>query len=132
MRSLQLLTIGLLMAMGGVFAESGVTGKVVDPQGHPVPGATVGLETAAGYRLNAMANSEGRYQFGPIPDGVYQLKAEAPGLASISQKLTLAGQTAEQDITLSQFAAQHQLLGDRRGQRLDAARLLVYVEPRAR
>jgi hypothetical protein len=108
MRSLQLLTIGLLIARGSAFAESGVAGKVVDPQGHPVPGATVGLETAAGYRLNATTNSEGRYQFGPVPDGVYQLKAEAPGLASISQKLTLAGQTSEQDITLSQFAAQHQ------------------------
>jgi hypothetical protein len=68
----------------------------------------VGLETAAGYRLSATANSEGRYQFGPVPDGVYQLKAESPGLASISQKLILAGQTAEQDIMLSQFASQHQ------------------------
>lgn len=108
MQNLRRLTIGLVMAAGGAFAESAVTGTVVDPQGHPVPGATVGLETAAGYRLSATANSEGRYLFGPIPDGVYQLKAEAPGLASISQKLTLAGQTAEQDITLSQFAAQHQ------------------------
>ena len=104
----QMAAIGLLLATMGAFGQSGVTGKVVDPQGHPVPGATIHLESAAGYRSSVTATREGRYQFGPVPDGVYQLTAESPGLTSISRTLTLAGQTAEQDLTLSQFTAQHQ------------------------
>jgi hypothetical protein len=103
-----LFSLGLVMAAMGAFAASGVTGKVVDPQGLAVPGATVHLESAAGYGISATANSEGRYQFDPIPDGVYLLKAEAPGLSSVSQKVTVAGQLAERDITLSQLAEQHQ------------------------
>ena len=98
----------LLLAAIGAFAASGVAGKVVDPQGLPVAGATVHLETAVGYGISVMANGEGRYHFDPIPDGVYQLKAEAPGLSSTIQKLTLAGQLAERDITLSELAEQHQ------------------------
>ena len=108
MRPSVLTSIGLLLAAIAAFAASGVAGKVVDPQGLPVAGATVHLETAVGYRFSVIANSEGRYQFDPIPDGVYQLKAEAPGLSSTTQKLTLAGQLAERDITLSQLAEQHQ------------------------
>ena len=100
--------IGLLLPVMGSFAESGVSGKVVDPQGRPVPGASIRLETVAGYRLTATADGEGRYQFSAIADGIYQLKAEAPGLTSISQRLSLAGQTAEQVITLSQFSERRQ------------------------
>jgi len=96
------------MAVMGAFADGGVAGRVVDAQGRPVAGATITLDTAVGYRISATANDEGRYQLGPIADGVYQIRGEAPGLSSISQKVTLAGQTVEQDIVLSQLAAQHQ------------------------
>ena len=108
MKTLHRASIGLLLAVLSALAESRVAGRVVDPQGRPVPGATIRLESAAGYQFSATANSEGCYQAGPIADGVYQLMADAPGLAGTSRKLTLTGQTVEQDITLSQFAAQRQ------------------------
>jgi hypothetical protein len=108
MKCLQRASIGLLLAVVSAFAESGVAGRVVDPQGRPVAGATIQLGTAAGYQLSATTDGEGRYQVGAIPDGVYQLKAESPGLASTSRKLTLTGRTVEQDITLSQFAVQRE------------------------
>lgn len=108
MKTLHRASIGLLLAVLSALAESRVAGRVVDPQGRPVPGATIRLESAAGYQFSATANSEGCYQAGPIADGVYQLMADAPGLAGTSRKLTLTGQTVEQDITLSQFATQRQ------------------------
>lgn len=92
----------------GASAESAVSGKVVDLQGKAVPGASVSLETGTGYRLSVAADGDGHYQFASVPDGEYRLAAEAPGLTSITQKLTLAGQTAERTVTLSEFTAQHQ------------------------
>src|ERR1700687_5741644 len=100
--------VGLLLTAISAFAQSGVSGRVLDPQGAAVPGATVKLETAAGYRLSASSDSEGRYRFNSVPNGAYHLRAEAPGLAGTELSLTLAGQLAIQDVTLSQLAAQHQ------------------------
>src|SRR5262249_14438466 len=88
-------------------AQSGISGRVLDPKGAAVPGAAIRLETATGYRLNAKSDGEGRYRFGTVPNGEYLLTAESSGLASARMNLTLAGQLAIQDITLS-VAAQHQ------------------------
>src|SRR5215467_2120225 len=108
MSHLCLKALGLLLTAICAFAQSGISGRVLDPQGAAVPGAAVRLDTAAGYRLIARSDSEGRYRFGSVPNGEYCLKAEAPGLASIDLSVTLAGQLAIQDVTLSQLAAQHQ------------------------
>src|SRR5437763_9241518 len=96
MKTACLLLTALLLTALGASPQSTVAGKVVDPQGKAVPAATVRLQTATGYRMTATADSEGRYQFAAVPDGDYQLAAEAPGLTSITQRITLAGQTAEQ------------------------------------
>ena len=69
MKLLLSMSLGLMLFALGAFAESGVTGKVVDPQGLPVPGATVRLETAAGYRMVATTDGDGHYRFDPVADG---------------------------------------------------------------
>jgi outer membrane receptor protein involved in Fe transport len=85
-----------------------VTGRVLDPQARAVPGATVWLETATGYRLSAASDQEGHYRFDSVPNGEYRLRAEAPGFASATETLALTEQISIRDVTLSQIAGQHQ------------------------
>ncbi len=105
---LQRLLAGILLTSVIAFAESGVSGRVFDPQGKVVPAAAVRLESASGYSLTATSDDTGRYQFTGVPDAVYQMTCEAPSLSSVRLKLVLDGSAIEQDITLSQLAAQHQ------------------------
>jgi hypothetical protein len=96
--------VGGILTVFTAFAESGVSGKVVDVQGNVVPAAAGRLGAGSGYSLTATSDAEGRYRFTAVPDGVYQLKGEAHGLSSIELKLTLDGRMIEQDVSLSQLA----------------------------
>jgi len=89
-------------------AQSGVMGRVLDPQGAAIPGATVRLESPAAAPLTANSDGEGRYRFASTRNGAFQLSASAPGFNGVSLSLQLAGQLAIQDITLGEVAAQHQ------------------------
>ena len=95
-------------AATAAFAGSGVGGRVLDPQGGIVPGATVRLESPRGYHATVTVDRNGRYSFDAVPDGEYRIQAEAPGLATAEQRIALTGQAAIVDLTLSQIAAQHQ------------------------
>jgi hypothetical protein len=108
MRS-QLTAILLLLAAAiAAFGDNGVAGRVLDPQGSVVPGATVRLESSSGYHGSTIADRDGQYSFAAVPNGNYRLKAEAPGLATTEQRVTIAGQATVVDLTLTQVAAQHQ------------------------
>jgi hypothetical protein len=104
------LSLLLTLLASGIcaFSESTISGEIFDPQGKAVAGATVRLETTVGYALTAQSNSEGIYTFASVPNGEYQIKAEAPGLSSTPEKLTLSDQVAMHNITLTSFAAQRQ------------------------
>ena len=101
------LLMGFLTAVVA-FAESGISGRVVDAQGNVVSAAVVRIEAASGYSLTTTSDAEGRYKIASVPDGVYQVRGEATGLSSEALKLTLSGTAVQQDISLSQLAAQHQ------------------------
>jgi hypothetical protein len=105
---ISLLLLALFTLAVCVFADSAVSGQVLDPEGNAVPGAAVRLETPVGYPLVTRSDGEGRFRFEAVPDGEYQLKAEAPGLASVSERLTLIGQAAVHSVKLSRLAEQHQ------------------------
>jgi hypothetical protein len=97
-----------LLAAASVWAASGVSGRVLDPQGNAVPGAALRIESPLGYAASATTDREGRYSFGGLPDGDYLIRAEAPGLSAAVRRFTLARSAAVLDLTLSQVAAQHQ------------------------
>lgn len=100
-----------LAALGGgafLWAESGVSGRVVDAQGRIVPGATVTLEARGGFRLNTTADKEGRFRFASVADGNYRLRGSTPGLSSPAVAIELNQRQAVADIVLSQVAEQHQ------------------------
>jgi hypothetical protein len=105
----QLIAILLLLAAAtAVFGDNGVAGRVLDPQGSVVPGATVRLESSSGCHGSTTADRDGQYSFSAVPNGDYRLKAAAPGLATTEQPITIAGPGTIVDLTLSQVAAQHQ------------------------
>src|SRR5215471_12917712 len=85
-----------------------IAGRVVDPQGNPVPAATIRLTTVSGYSIATSSDQAGRYEFSEIADGAYQIKAESPGLSSAPEKITVGGGSIEHQIVLSQLTAQHQ------------------------
>jgi hypothetical protein len=90
------------------FADSALSGSVLDPQGRAVPGAAIRIESESGYRRNTTADRSGHYAIQSIPDGEYRLSAEAPGLSAAEVNLRLAGQVAIQDLKLASVEAQHQ------------------------
>src|SRR5271155_3304887 len=65
-------------------AQSGasITGTVTDPQGQPVPAATLTLFSRTGAAGNATtSDTAGAYRFEGLPAGDYLLRAAAPGFA---------------------------------------------------
>jgi outer membrane cobalamin receptor len=93
-------------------AESGasLSGTVKDPQGQPVPGATLTLVSRTGAAENATTSDfSGAYRFGGLPDGDYLLRANASGFAPfLSEEIRLAaGGMEKRDIAL-QLAGVHE------------------------
>jgi len=93
----------LLAASSAMLADSTLTGRVLDPRGNAVPGATVRLQARSGRRAAAASDAEGRYALGALPDGEYRLSVEAPGLAGTEQAIVLAGEAAVRDVQLTQL-----------------------------
>jgi vitamin B12 transporter len=61
-----------------------LSGVIKDPQGRPVPGATVRLfsRTGSGGSSSTTSDSSGVYRFQGLPAGDYILRADAPGFAT--------------------------------------------------
>ena len=102
------LLVTLAWVTTSAYGQNRLSGRIVDPQGRAVPAATVSLETTAGYALTTTSDRDGHYQFPTVPNGVYQLRATAPGLSSPPQRLSLNGEAAQKDIVLSQLESQHE------------------------
>src|SRR6202046_3481060 len=85
MTKLSLHLILILTISGAVVsAQSGasITGAVKDPQGQPIPGATLTLFSRTGAAGSATtSDSAGGYRFDGLPEGDYLLRAAAPGFA---------------------------------------------------
>ena len=58
-------------------------GRVLDPSGAAVPGASVVVRNSAtGFTSTTSSDDQGRYHVPGIPAGAYQVTAEAPGFRS--------------------------------------------------
>jgi len=57
-----------------------IDGRVVDQSGQPVPGASVtAMLQTGGARVSTTTDSDGRYQFPNLPDGVYRVDFDVTG-----------------------------------------------------
>jgi vitamin B12 transporter len=106
-----LLNSVLFLSLSLAYAESGasVTGTVRDPQGQPVPGATLTLVSRTGAAESATtSNIAGGYRFEGLPEGDYLLRATAPGFAPfLAEDLRLSPSAAEQREIALQVAGVH-------------------------
>ncbi|HMD35539.1 MAG TPA: TonB-dependent receptor [Vicinamibacterales bacterium] len=79
-----------LLSCATAFAQQttgSVTGRVTDPQGAAVPGATVTAKSAAtGFMRAEVSDAEGLYRLNALPVGLYDVTAELSGFTTISRK----------------------------------------------
>ena len=88
-----LLAALLLAAGNGLAAPAGsVTGRLTDPQGEPVAGATVSVFEAGDARLQEThTGPDGRFGFSSLPAGSYKLVAAAADFVDVSQPVNMTG-----------------------------------------
>ena len=105
MRNITTLIAGMLcLAAGAAYAQevsAGITGRVTDPSGSVIVGATVtAKDEARGTEWPTVTNEDGIYAFPRIPAGTYTLKVEAKGFkTSVQSTLTLdVNQRARVDV----------------------------------
>src|SRR5690349_5271363 len=64
-----------------------VTGRVTDPSGAVIPGASVTLTNANTNAVrNVVSTEAGAYTFPSIPPGLYRLRAELPGFKAAASE----------------------------------------------
>jgi hypothetical protein len=64
-----------------------VTGRVVDPQGAAVPGATVTAKSpTTGFTRSEISDAEGLYRLAALPVGLYEVTADLQGFQTVSKK----------------------------------------------
>ena len=90
-RGVSLFWLALIVILGvsTVTAQQrggGVQGKVLDPAGSVILGATVTIIAGPGMERNATTNNEGTYSFNGLMPGKYTVRAAAPGFAVYENK----------------------------------------------
>lgn len=83
--------LGLMLVLFGsglaLAQASLMSGLVVDPQGNAVTGATIIVtNTATGAARTVTSTGDGSYQIPQLAPGVYRVRAEAQGFASVVQE----------------------------------------------
>ncbi len=98
---LALFSIGIFAQAGGSTAE--IRGRIVDPNGAVVRGATVTLtDTARGFGRVVTTDDDGTYRFLSLTPGTYQLRIEATGFSTqVKNNVPVTvGQTLDQDFAM--------------------------------
>ena len=98
--TLLLLTVSLASAQTMAMLQ----GRVLDPSGAAVPGASVVVRNSAtGFTSTTLSDGQGRYHVPGIPAGAYQVTAEAPGFRSerIDALTVEVGRTLVRDFQLT-------------------------------
>lgn len=93
--SIAIALLALAFLIQPAFAQSTVAtgniqGSVTDPQGAGVPSAKVTITAKdTGETINAISNSSGSYNSGPLKPGVYDVRIEAPNFKTLSTSITV-------------------------------------------
>ena len=102
----------VLLASGAIFASAvtAVSGRITDPQGKTVPGATVKLVLPNDSTVTETRTDDvGQYSIGNLAAGQYRIVATAAGFAAVIKDISLAeGQAASAGLQFEKLAAQSQ------------------------
>ncbi len=100
--------LALLMALGATAqaqpAVAGLAGRVVDPQGAPIPGATVSVQSLATSSSWATTTSEdGQFSLPLLPPGAYKALVELSGFSTwqADELVLQVGQRLRLDVRLA-------------------------------
>jgi outer membrane cobalamin receptor len=84
-----------LVALEGVAsAQAHIEGRVLDSQGQPVPGAKVIAVSLTSAPAASVSDDTGRFRFGGLAEGRYDLTASAPGLHGEVRDVAVGGSLA--------------------------------------
>src|ERR1035438_7237938 len=82
----------LLLAGSVMAAGFSVSGRVLDAQGYPVPGATVQLAgPQSSLTEQTKTNEQGRFEFQATSSGDYVIRAAAAGFEAVAETLVVSG-----------------------------------------
>jgi len=99
--SVILLFIGASLVLAQSRETGAIEGKVTDEEGSPLPGVTV---TVSGPSLmgvrSSITGAEGKYRFPALPPGVYTIKAELQGFATVVQEKVRVSTTVRLTVDL--------------------------------
>jgi len=108
-RSTILATLLFLVSVQSHAADIRVTGRVIDPQGRPVPGARLQLTPRQPGTTHQTAQTttddEGRFEFEVTSVGEYLVKANADGFQQVTKALRISSGSASLDIHLEKITS---------------------------
>lgn len=108
----QLIALLAFAVIGGKFAvaQTTISGRVTDPQGKAVIGATVKLALPGGSTITESRTDDiGQFSINKISQGEYRLVASAPGFAAISKNISFpGGATTGVDLQFDKLESQSQ------------------------
>jgi outer membrane cobalamin receptor len=96
---LRLLLSAFLLLFPATADAQTIAGRVVDPQGQPVAGATVVAIGIASAPLTALTDNDGRFALARVAEGRYDLTVSAPGL--FGEMRGVSSSTAPVEIALT-------------------------------
>jgi outer membrane cobalamin receptor len=91
--------LALYLALAAPADTPALTGRVLDPAGRPVPGATVMVDGPMGVRTTT-TDAEGRFSFDGLADARYRVLVDAPGFAAPAQTIRTGAELASLDLHL--------------------------------
>jgi Carboxypeptidase regulatory-like domain len=80
--------VAVVILFAAVATAGEVTGIVTNDK-LPLPGTTITLTPRAGDVRSTVSNEQGRYRFGGVPNGRYDIKYEMPGLETIERAIVI-------------------------------------------
>lgn len=106
MKNLRLFLLGLIALAGGNLQAAELIGTVTDPDGKPIPSATVRI---LGTDLNQVTNKDGSFNFPNLKDDSLEIQVDAAGFySSLAVPVALnTTKEAETKVTLQPMARQN-------------------------
>ncbi|HEY4590327.1 MAG TPA: carboxypeptidase-like regulatory domain-containing protein, partial [Thermoanaerobaculia bacterium] len=87
-------------------ASSTLVGRVVDPQGAPLPGVTVtAANQETGLVRTAVSESDGAFRLASLPVGVYKVTAELEGYATVTVEAVKLNVASERELDVKMSPA---------------------------
>jgi outer membrane cobalamin receptor len=100
-----LITLACLVPTAGAAERASIRGRIVDPSGEGVPGATVSARSASGTSRPCAVDRDGRYECLDLPAGRFEIVATADGFSAPAVAVTLRdGEAATADVPLRMAA----------------------------